>query len=76
MVIGRIEEKNASKYFVFDSTDENKGVLKKKEGEYGKGFMKIKFNSDDDFPLKKQLKFPTMTTVVRSVFDEDWSWSW
>ena len=52
MVIGRIEEKNASKYFVFDSTDENKGVLKKKEGEYGKGFMKIKFNSDDDFPLK------------------------
>ena len=71
MVIGRIEEKNASKYFAIDSTDENKGVLKKKEDEYGKDFMKTKFNSKDDFPLKKQLKFPTMALAVRSVFDED-----
>ena len=71
MVIGRIEEKNASKYFAIDSTDENKRVLKKKEDEYGKDFMKTKFNSNDDFPLKKQLKFPTMAIAVRSVFDED-----
>ena len=28
-VIGHIEEKNGSKYLVFDSTDENKEVLKK-----------------------------------------------
>ena len=28
--------------------------------------MKIKFDSDDDLPLSKQLKFPTMTIVVRS----------
>ena len=33
--------------------------------------MKIKFESDDDLPLNKQLKFPTMTIVVRSVFKED-----
>ena len=33
--------------------------------------MKTKFNSKDDFPLKKQLKFPTMAIAVRSVFDED-----
>ena len=26
---------------------------------------------DDDLPLNKQLKFPTMTIVVRSVFQED-----
>ena len=26
---------------------------------------------DDDFPLNKQLKFPTMAIVVRSVFQED-----
>ena len=33
--------------------------------------MEIKFDSDDDLPLNKQLKFPTMTVVVRSVFEED-----
>ena len=37
-----------------------------KSSEYGKDFMKIKFDSDDDLPLSKQLKFPTMTIVVRS----------
>ena len=42
-----------------------------KAGEYAKDFMKIKFNSDDDLPLNKQLKFPTMTIVVRFVFEED-----
>ena len=42
-----------------------------KAGEYGKDFMKIKFDSDDDLPLNKQLKFPTMTIVVRFVFEED-----
>ena len=86
-VDGHIEEKNGSKYLVFDSTDENKEVLKKytefcdeiedeietinggkaKSGDYGKDFMKIKFNSDDDLPLNKRLKFPAMTIVVRSV---------
>ena len=33
--------------------------------------MKIKFNTDDDFPLNKQLKFSTITIVDRSVFEED-----
>ena len=33
--------------------------------------MKIKFDSDDDLPLNKQLKFPTLTIIVRSVFEED-----
>ena len=32
--------------------------------------MKIKFDSDD-LSLNKQLKFPTMTIVVRSVFEKD-----
>ena len=38
---------------------------------YSKKFMKIKFDSDDDLPLNKLLKFPTMTIVVRSGFEED-----
>ena len=33
--------------------------------------MKIKFNSNDDFPLKKPLKFHAMTIIIRSVFEED-----
>ena len=41
-----------------------------KSGEYGKDYMKIKFNSDDDLPLNKQLKFLSITIIVRSVFEE------
>ena len=71
---GYIEEKGVNKYLVFDSTDENKELLKKyndvfngirnkikkigdDECDYEKDHMKIKFNSDDDLPLNKALKF-------------------
>ena len=40
------------------------------ENNYGKDCMKIKFNSDDDLPLNKPLKFHAMTTIIRSVFEE------
>ena len=33
--------------------------------------MKIKFNSDDDLPLNKLLKFHLMTIIIRCVFSED-----
>ena len=84
---GYIEEK-VNKYLVFDSTDENKELLKKYndvfneirdkikeinsgECDYEKYYMKIKFNSDDDLPLNKTLKFHNMTITIRSVFEED-----
>ena len=41
------------------------------ECDYEKDYMKIKFNSDDDLPLNKPLKFHTMTVIIRSVFEED-----
>ena len=41
-----------------------------KENYYGKDYMKIKFNSDNDLPLNKPLKFHTMTIIIRSVFEE------
>ena len=44
----------------------NNGKLK----EYEKDYMKIKFNSDDNLPLNKQLKFLSVTIIVRSVFEE------
>ena len=42
-----------------------------KKFQYNKNFIKIKFDLDDDLPLNKLLQFPTMTVVVRSVFEED-----
>ena len=81
---GYIEEKNGNKYLIFDTTDENKEVLKRcvdvwagiknkikainEENDYRKDYMKIKFNSDDDLPLNKPLKFHT--TIIRSVFED------
>ena len=41
-----------------------------KEGEYGKDFMKIKFDTDNDLPLNKPLKLHMVTIIVRSVFQE------
>ena len=85
---GYIEEKGVNKYLVFDSTDENKELLKKyndvfngirnkikkisgDECDYEKDYMKIKFNSDDNLPLNKPLKFHNMTITIRSVFKAD-----
>ena len=81
---GYIEEK---KYLIFASTDKNKEVLikytklwdgiknliekKNKSGKYGKEFMKIKFNSEDNLPLNEILKFYNLTVILRSVFQED-----
>ena len=42
-----------------------------KENDYGKDYMKIKFNSDDDLPLNKPLKFRAMTITIGSGFEED-----
>ena len=36
-----------------------------------KDYMKIEFNSDDDLPLNKLLKFHIMTIIISCVFNED-----
>ena len=80
---GRIEESNGNKYLTLVSNDKNKEILKKytelwnkikdltKPGNYDDKYMKIKFSSDDNFPLGKILSLHNMTIVVRSVFQED-----
>ena len=87
-VKGYIEEKDSDKYLVFNSTHENKELLKKysdvfngikdkikkidnNDSDYEKEYMKIKFNSYDDLPLNKLLKFLLMTITIRHVFEED-----
>ena len=88
-VDGYIEEKNGSKYLVFDSAGKSREVLKKyiepwdsikneidtingaHRDEYGKDFMKIKFDSDGDLPLNKPLKLHMLTIIVRSVCEDE-----
>ena len=41
------------------------------ECDYKKDYLKNKFNSDDNLPLNKPLKFHMMTIIIRSVFEED-----
>ena len=48
-----------------------KAINGDKENGYGKDYMEIKFNSDNDLPLNKPLKFHAMTIIIRSVFSED-----
>ena len=48
-----------------------KAINGDKENDYEKDYMKIKFNSDDDLPLNTPLKFPAMTIIIRSVFEDD-----
>ena len=33
--------------------------------------MKIKFNSDDNLPLNKALKFRILTIIIKTIFEED-----
>ena len=42
-----------------------------KSREYEKDYMKIKFNLDDILLLNKQLKFLSVTIVIRSVFEKN-----
>ena len=35
-----------------------------------KNYARIEVNTDDDLPLNKPLKFPTLTIVIRFVFQE------
>ena len=42
-----------------------------KPSEYGKDFMKIKFNSGFNLSLNKILKLHNLTIIVRPVFQED-----
>ena len=36
-----------------------------------KDFIKVRFESDNNLPLNKILKFHMLTVVVRSAFEED-----
>ena len=37
---------------------------------YEKNYAKILVNTDDDLPLSKQIKFPTLAIIIRCVFQK------
>ena len=78
---GYSKEKYGEKYLVLDSTEKYDEVFSgiKKEIEtinggkelfYEKNYARIGVNTDDDVPLNKPLKFPTLTIIIRCVFQE------
>ena len=62
------EEINKNKYLTLVPTNESKEKIKKYEELWSK---KIKFNSDDELPLNKTIKIPSIIIVLRDVFHEN-----
>ena len=79
---GYFEEKNGEKYLILDSTEKYGEVFSEiksqietiNSGEkmyYEENYKKIGVNTDDDIPLNKQIKFPTLTIIIRCFFQKD-----
>ena len=69
------------KYLIIDSTEkyeevwsgirsETKTLNAGKELFYEKNHARIGVNTDNDLPLNKPLKFPTLAIIIRCVFQE------
>ena len=78
---GRFKEKNDEKHLILDLTGKYEKVLSRirseiktlnegKELFYKKNYAKIGINTDDDLPLNKPLKFPTLAIIIRFVKGE------
>ena len=76
------KEKNGEKHLISDSTEKCEEVFSTirseiktlkggKELLYEKNYARIGINTDDDLPLNKPLKFPTLTIVIRCISQED-----
>ena len=81
-VTGYFKEKNDDKYLIFDSTNkyeetwpgirsEIKTLNGGKELFYEKNHSKVGINTDNDLPLNKPIKFPTLTIIIRCFFQEE-----
>ena len=38
---------------------------------YEKNYARIGVNTDDDIPMNKQIKFPSLTIIIRCVFENN-----
>ena len=73
-------EENGEKYLIIDSTERYEEVFSSMRSEietvnageelfYGEHYVKIGVNTDDNVPLDKKLKFPSLIIIIRLVFD-------
>ena len=79
---GHFKEKIGEKYLIIDSTEkydevfsgiisEIKTLNGEKELFYEKNYARIGIDTVDDLPINKQLKFPTLTIIIRCVLQKD-----
>ena len=78
---GYFKEKNGEKYLIISVTEKYEEVFSEilseiktinggKELFYEKNYARIRFDTDDDIPLNKSLKFPILTIIIRCFFQE------
>ena len=75
---GYFKEKNGEKYLVIDPTESDEvfyGIISEiktinggKELFYEKNYARIGVNTDDYMPLNKRLKCPSLTIIIRCIF--------
>ena len=76
---GYFTEKNGEKYLILDTIDKYEEVFSEIKSEietinggekmyYEKHYAKAGVTTDDNIPLNKKLKFPTLTIIIRCVF--------
>ena len=78
---GYFKEKYVEKYLIIDLTEKYEEVFSGikleietlnsgKELFCEKNYARIGVNTDDDLPLDKQLKFPTLTIIIRCILQK------
>ena len=78
-VAGYFKEKNSKKYLILDTIEkyeeafsgiksEIETINSGEEMYYEKHYAKIGVNTDDDIPLNKPIKFPSLTIIIRCIF--------
>ena len=76
---GYFKEENSEKYLILDLIEKYEEVFTGIRSEietinggekiyYEQNYVRIRVNTDDDIPLNKQLKFPSLTIIIRCVF--------
>ena len=76
---GYFKEKNGEKYLILDLTEKYDEVFSAIKSQietinggekmyYEKNYARIGVNTDDNVPLNKKLKFPSLTIIIRCVF--------
>ena len=67
------ENKEISKKYeeVLEGVKKEIEAMVAKKIEYEKDFLKIRFGSNDDFPMNKPIKLRLLTIIIRYVFSED-----